>query len=72
MRQDENRNYIPTAQQRKMIKAAGRHWTKDHQPDLLDLLFIWSVEVSLKIPIISIIEVYDYLIETGYYNPECL
>ena len=72
MRQDENGNYIPTPQQKKMIRVAGVVWSRERQPDLQALIQIWCAQVSSTIPLFSILEVYDYLIETGYYNPFCL
>jgi hypothetical protein len=61
-----------TRQQIKMIDLAGWMWRKDFQPDLQYLMRKWHDEISGSIPLYSIFIVYDYLCETGYYNPMCL
>lgn len=61
-----------TLQQKQMIDIAGRMWRKDWQPDMFTLCIRWSMEISQHIPVYSIVRVYDWLVETGYYNPQCL
>ena len=57
-----------TRQQHKMLEAVGRHW-----PSILTLetlMHIWAEEVSPTIPMISVLYVYDYMKETGYYDTD--
>ena len=73
-----------TSQQLKMIEVAGRLWKWQAQvskighpmpgslPDLEGLCCHWYMEVSPAIPLYSIMCVYNWLKETGYYDPLCL
>lgn len=56
-----------TAQQRKMVSLAIECRT---MADFHTLCLVWHMKISRSIPIWSCLEVYDYLIEHGYYEEE--
>ena len=75
---DSLNNFTP--QQQKMVAIAGRLWwavadplTKlpapSSLPDLERLCCHWYMEISPTIPLYSVMLVYNWLKETGYYNP---
>lgn len=72
-----------TKQQIKMVEIAGRLynfaiWPGERVPrpgslpTFQQLCEHWYLEVSPTIPLYSIMNVYNWLIEHGYYNPYCL
>ena len=62
-----------TRQQNEMIKCIGKHYIRGTTPlSLESWCFIWSMEVSPRIPVASVLKVYDWMKETGYYDYEVL
>ena len=62
-----------TRQQNEMIKCIGKHYIRGTTPlSLESWCFIWAMEVSPRIPVASILKVYDWMKETGYYDYEVL
>ena len=62
-----------TRQQNEMIKCIGKHYQSGTTPLRLEAwMFIWAMEVSPRIPVASVLKVYDWMKETGYYDYEVL
>ena len=62
-----------TRQQNEMIKCIGKHDIRGTTPlSLESWCFIWAMEVSPRSPVASILKVYDWMKETGYYDYEVL
>ena len=62
-----------TRQQNEMIKCIGKHYIRGTTPlSLESWCFIWAMEVSPRIPVASVLKVYDWMKETGYYDYEVL
>lgn len=62
-----------TRQQNEMIKTIGKHYRRGTSPlSLESWCFIWAMEVSPRIPVASILKVYDWMKECGYYDNEVL
>lgn len=73
MYKEEGFQWNFTRQQNEMIKCIGNHYTRGSSPlSLESWCFIWAMEVSPRIPVASILKVYDWMKETGYYDYEVL
>lgn len=73
MYKEEGFQWNFTRQQNEMIKCIGNHYTRGSTPlSLESWCFIWAMEVSPRIPVASILKVYDWMKETGYYDYEVL
>ena len=73
MYKEEGFQWNFTRQQNEMIKCIGNHYTRGSTPLTLESwCFIWAMEVSPRIPVASILKVYDWMKETGYYDYEVL
>lgn len=69
MYKEEGFQWNFTRQQNEMIKCIGNHYTRGSTPlSLESWCFIWAMEVSPRIPVASVLKVYDWMKETGYYD----
>ena len=56
-----------TKQQRQMVSMAIEYRTP---AAFHTLCMVWHMRISRAIPLWSVLEVYDYLVEHGYYDEE--